>query len=574
MIPISTYAQEYDITNYYVDIKVNENNSYDINEYYNLAFEEKDQFQRTISLNNKVYLSNNKFISYVSEIKDIKTEEEISIETKKKEYIITFLESAEYTSKNITIGYNYNMGNDLDAEYDIVYANVVNNLSALKEDTVSFSITLPCDAEDQNIKFYYNNKEIKKEDAVEYTLDGNYIEGSIKYAFATDDIFSIQVILPEGTFKNEVRTDNITNYFLIIIPIGLIILAIFSYRKYKRQKGSIKTQNMDIMKSFDSVETAFLYNGKISAMDLLTSLFTLANDGYISFKNIGSKNNVKFKIKKEKEYDKENAAQKILFDGLFQNRDEVEIHDIEGVFYPYYVDITKIFSNKDNREKLIYKGANKIKHLILIGSFLGMIPLQISALYSILNSYVFAIIGAICISLLLTMAYLPKNKLLKMIMIGISLALIIIEAYSLIDFRLNLIMYCVGMISLEITLFLESLIPTRTIYGNQVKHDIESFKLELTAMTVEEFTEKQKENPNYFFTMLPYLFIFNLNSWWFNRFGDMLTNPPAWYESSESYTVQKFEEFVVEVINSLALPIQTNRMYADELLHQAPNKLL
>ena len=46
--PFSVSAQSYEITNYHIDVNVNENNIYNISQYYNVMFVKKEDFVRKI----------------------------------------------------------------------------------------------------------------------------------------------------------------------------------------------------------------------------------------------------------------------------------------------------------------------------------------------------------------------------------------------------------------------------------------------------------------------------------------------------------------------------------------------
>ena len=571
LIPFSVSAKQYGITNYYVDVIVNENNIYNVTEYYNLLFFEDSEFTRTISLRPKVHLSNGKFISYVTKLANINTNEIVSIKEYSKMYKITFPKYSANTSKAVSIKYDYNMGYDLDNNSDIVFINIVDGSIETATDTSTFSITLPNIIDKTNIKIYKDGKQLIEDSSIEYTVLGNHIEGTINYQINKDDTIGIQIILPEGTFKNMVRTDSSISYLLIIIPIVMLIISIFLAKKYKSKKVEAPFQIED---KYDSVEMSYLYNGKINVTDMLSLLFKLANNGYISFKNYGSKDNISFKIKKEREYDKNNAAQKILFDGLFQNKDEVDIHDIEGVFYPYYMDAQRTLQNKKNKTKLFHKFTNKIKKFLLIGTYIGLMLIQIKPLYNLFDSYVFGIIGSIIISAILTLAHQPKNKNLKYSLLAVSGVLIAVEGYTLLELKLDFLIYIITIMLSEITLVLETFIPIRTDYGIQKYHEVNTFKLELASMSDEKFNAKVKDNHNYFFDMIPYVIVFDLTKWWFKRFGNKVDKAPNWYESSETYTSEKLLEFIEAVMSQLVIPVQTNKSYSDELLNQAPNKLL
>lgn len=571
-LPLSISAMEYNITNYYIHANVNKNNVYDITEYYNVFFLEKTNFKREIVLRPKVYLSDGKFISYITEVNDIDSDDLVSTSSNSKKYLIKFNDAQPNTSSQYILSYKYNMGSDLDSDKDIVFLNIVDGTLDIIADATSFTLMLPDEInKDQKVMFFKNGKEIN--DLVEYKINDNKIEGSIHSKINLKDVISVQIRLQDGYFVGVKKTDSNTSYLLLLLPIISLIGGIVALRKYKK---SIKDNDdiVDVSSLFDSVEVAYLYKGKLTVPDFASLIFHLANDGYISLKNYGSKENVYFKIKKVKEYDKDNAAEKIMFDGLFQNSDEIEAHDINGIFRPYYIDAKKTLQNKKNKKRLFYTLAKKWKVLLLMGSYIGVFLLQIKPLYNIIGSYVYATIISIGLSIIIINLYKPKNKLIKYVMILISIIIIILETYSLIDFKLNLWIYCIGVILVLLSLFIENKIPIRTVYGDKIFNSIELFRLDILSMQDETFDMKIKANSNYFFDMIPYMLVFDLHSWWFNKFGKRVSDQPAWYESSELYTIEKLDEFIQEVVMQLIVPMQSMNAYEDELLHQAPNKLL
>ena len=167
-----------------------------------------------------------------------------------------------------------------------------------------------------------------------------------------------------------------------------------------------------------------------------------------------------------------------------------------------------------------------------------------------------------------------KDKIIFFMLALLSLILTVISASLLFDFKLSLTIYIVGMILTFISIFFEHKIPVRTVYGEQILYDVNNFRLELASLSNEVFLERTEQNPNYFFDMIPYMLVFDLNSWWFNRFKDEITTQPEWYESSEAFTLDKLNDFIVNAISQLIVPVQTTKMYDDELLSQAQNKLL
>ncbi len=572
LFPNSVFATEYSVTNYYVSVNVNENNVYDITENYNIIFFENSSFKRKISLRPKVYLTDGKYISYITEVNNMNAKDSTKTSKNSKYYEVSFPENGANKSKSYDLKYSYNMGEDLDSRNDIIFFNINDGSNEVISESISFLVTVPTEISKEDIKFLKDGKEISNPMELTYQLlDKNTVQGTINTPISKDTIYSIQIKLPNGYFGNVSRTSSMANILLLIIPIIAFAVSIYLTKKYKHEKLQISENILSLPNEFDSAEMAYLYKGEIKAKDLFTLVVKLANDGYISIKNFTSH----FKIKKEKEYDKDNAAQKIIFDGLFQNKSEIDIKDVEGVFYPYYTDACRTLQNRKNNLRLFYQLVTKSKKMLLLVIYLGFSFLHIKPLYNLLDSYVFATVIGLGLSFLFTLVYKQKNKYLKYSMLGLLAVIFIVECYLLLDFKLNLVIYIIGIILLEIGLYMEDTIPVRTIYGAQKYNEIDLFRLELTGMSDQTFEEKTKENPNYFYEMIPYVLIFGINGWWFNKFSSKVESPPKWYESSEKFDHEKLNEFLEkEIVKKLSISSQATKIYADELLHQAPNKKL
>lgn len=567
LLPTNTLAkQQYGITNYYTDIEINNDNTYNIKEYYNVLFFENSQFERTVNLQPRVILSNGKFISYISEIDDIDAPNSKQTNKTSKLYTVKFSNKNANHSENYKLKYKYIMGEDLDNNNDVVYITLLDKNKNILTDQISFSIVLPTEIKNEDINIYINETLDENKSAI-YEIKNNTIEGIINNV-TPNDTYSIQILLPNGYFKNVARTSASPNVLLLLLPLLSLIIGIILLKKYKRK---IPIKNEDIFKLteiFDSVEMAYLYKGKINSNDIISVIIYLANNGYISIKNFKTH----FKITKVKDYDKDNAIQKIIYDGLFQNKTEVDVNDIEGIFYPYYIDACRTIENKKNHSKMFYPLVKNLKKILLTIICIGNFFLMLRPLYNLLNSYVFATVIGVALSLTSTVVYKQNKKVFKTLIFAMKLIILLLGCYLLIGYGLNLIIYIIGIVLSEIALYIENIIPIRTIYGNQKLYEIESFRYELAGMNDELFEEKIKENNNYFYDMIPYTLIFDLSGWWFNRFSNKINEMPTWYSSSEKYSHEKLKEFIDTLLEDLTIPIQTTQIYSDELLHQAPNK--
>lgn len=565
-IPGNILAQRYNITNYYTEVEVKENNTYDIKEYYNIYYVENSTFQRNIPLQVGAITSSDKKVYYLPQVNNIKADNKMVHKEKSNAYELTFLEEAKDTSTTYLLTYNYNMGKDLDNNKDIVFLSITDGINA-DIDRLSFSIHFEKAVNFEDIVFYLDGKKV--DNLVSYSAFSNTITGEVTQQIASDKKLSMRIIVEDGYFTNIQTTVSYTRFIYIIFPLSLFVITYIFYKKY----GKKEIVDVDI-NSFDSLEMAYLYRGKIRVIDIISLILHLACEGYIEIKNYGSGDRVQYKLLKKREYDKNNAGQKIIFDGLFQNKEEIDASNINGIFYPYLEDIRQILENKKNNQKLFYTKTKKIKKLIAIVAFLLFSGLQVKLFYHFVNDYKVSILISIIISIIFYILFGRENKKTTYFLYIIMAILCGVAIYKLWYFKIDLIIYIVSYFLCFLCLYISKKIPIRTPYGVTVLKQIETFKLELITMSEEKFKNHLQDNPNYFYEMFPYAKVFGIDAWWVAKFGFLVTNPPTFYTSSEEYTHEKLEYCIDTIFSTMAVAMQTNTRLKDELLAQAPNKLL
>lgn len=566
LFPITVLAKTYNVTNLYVEAEIDEENIYNITEYYNVYFEENTSFKKLIPLQQDVYTSSGKKVHYITEVTDIKTEDTYIEDVTSKFHTITFEKEAKDTNTTYLLTYKYNMGNDKDKKADVIFFPLVDIASHSSLDQMSFSVTVKNIEALDNVRFYLDDKDITEK--ISYQVSHNVVTGVLTKELFQGEKLSLQVVLPNGYFKNTETTVSYIKFLYVIFPILIFGFTFFVFKKYRFHKKI----DVDIT-AFDSLEIAYLYRGKIRVIDVISVVFHLANDGYLTIKNYGSGDRVQYKLIKEKDYDKNNAGEKIVFDGLFQNKEEVDAESIDGIFSPYLEDIRQIIEDKKHRQKIFYPNVKKYKNILSALFLASAIISQIDMFYYLFNTYLVAlpisiIVGGTLFIFLRTEKfkkyYIPYIILLVLLCIGI---------YTLWNLKINLIVYAVSLILFMISVYLYSQISIRTEYGEAVLNEIEAFKKSL-FMNEAMIENHVAEDSNYVYKMLPYTAVFGLTSWWLQTYGKYVKEKPIWYSSSEPYSPEKLAYCLEKIASSLSLSMQTNKRLTDELLSQAPNKLL
>ena len=145
LIPINSYAEEYVISGYKMDIVVNENNTMDITEEIDAYFHVyKHGIYRNIPLKNRIERLDGSVYSNRAIISDIYVSEPADISTSNGNKIIK-IGDPNYTligEKKYIISYNYNIGKDPSKDYDEFYFNIIGPEWDTSISNVTFTILI------------------------------------------------------------------------------------------------------------------------------------------------------------------------------------------------------------------------------------------------------------------------------------------------------------------------------------------------------------------------------------------------------------------------------------------------
>lgn len=576
IFPFRSYALDTEITLLDIDLKINNDRTINVTEKYKIYFakdvkEVKRHLDKSII---QVDNTNNKKLIN-AKITDLKMPNKSKIINKSSyiDYLIN-INGKQDETKEFEISYKYNLGKDINKKIDEIYYNIVSDMDS-SISNLTFKIKLPTTFEKNQIHFSIDNNYDLSDDAIVYNIEGNELTGTLNQLLTNKQKLSLYITFPNNFFKGETDNFNYFNVLFLLFPLISLIYSIIIYIKYgKGNKLKVKrTEN--IPNNFDPAEIGYLFNGKLEEMDLITVIIYLANEGYLKIiehddgYKLGKENS--FKFVKLKDYDRNNAAQEIIFTNLFRNKDEVELKDIEYHFADTFKEAKKMLDNKDNYNKLFFKNIKTIKLismiLIIISSF--MINYKPLNLYT--NSILLVILLNFVIFLGIYILFISNTKgLLKIILGGgIIISAIYIGITSTIVQTQLFIIYLIGIIMLGLMCLIYHNLPDRTKYGNKMLGDIYGFKYYLDILNKNEIMKKQEEDSNFYYKMVPYAYVLESLDLWIQKGSDIIT-PPDWYIPSSEFKMTKFQEFVKNVLYTTAL-VMMKQVYSQSDLIKYEN---
>ena len=438
LFPITSFAASTEIIGIESSIEVKKNRTAKVEENISLYIIDKtDEFEKIIDKKYFAYRKDGSKIYIDSKLEKVLSEKLLKTNSSNnRETIKLGLTGKKDTIESVNLKYNYNLGKDKANNYDEFYYNIVNSNTVASN--INFEITLPEDAKINDIDFAIDDKYNLSKDDVTYNIENNVITGYLNIMLNENQKFTIRVEFPDNYFVNASDNFNYLKFLYLLFPIITSVIIFTYWWKYARNNKFKQEITNVIPNNYDPVEIAYLYKGFSEENDLVTDLIFLANKGYLSIEEnedgykLNSPNT--FKFIKNKDYDGNNAVQKLLFEGIFKESDIVELKDIEYGYSSKIIDTKKMIDNKENKLKLFNVEINKIKKISLVLLSICVLLLNIEPIKQLTNTYLLVPVASFLMTFGLTIMSILDTKGTSKKIFGFILffAIVFISLYALV----------------------------------------------------------------------------------------------------------------------------------------------
>ena len=557
----------YVIDKYDINVKVNENNSFDITETITAHFNtEKHGIIRKIPVHNKVKTKNKTYTNR-AKITNLSVNDTYKVSKENDYYQIQIGDENKTLtgSKTYKIKYNYNIGKDPNKNFDEFYYNLIGNDWDTVIGNITATIEFPKKTDFKKVDVFVGLKNSQTKVTQDLTNSKNILL-SYNNILNPGMAITVRLKLPEGYFQEAHDNIYLTDYIAFIGPLICLILAFITWYKYGRDDKVVDTVEFYPPKGLNSLDVAFLYKGEADEKDIMTLLIYLASKGYL--KIVEGKNKKQTKIVKLKEYDGQNKIEKMFMDGLFkpekssdEPKTEVTLKDLQNKFYKTINKILRSLNSQKRKNKIIDKKLlSKRKYIIafaIICIFTSAV-LPLTLYTSLISSALFAIFLYMLIGFTLILIYTFFLKggsiIAKLFILAFTIFILYYSSatmnYIAVLDNYSTLELIVGAVSLIIIFIIFKFMPKRTEYGIEMLGKIKGFKKFLKIAKKEELEQKVKENPNYFYDIMPYTYVLGVSKKWIKKFTDIKINDPEWYEG-ESYQYLDIERTISYANNSM-----------------------
>lgn len=563
VVPI--FASDYKIENFDINMNVGQNNVLHISENLDFNFSTpRHGFYVSIPYGG--------YPGYNIKVKNIKVSEKNEVK-KSSGVVVVKVGDKDRTvvgKQDYSLSYDYDLGKDVNKDYDEVYFNLIGVDWECPIDNVDFSITLPFEVQKDKVWFtsgYLSSTDFNGT----YTISGDMktIEGNIKN-LQPGEALTVRIELPEGSFVGY-RDPN--GHFLIIL-ISVILFAIvaifFSYRlfnKYGRDRKIIERSRFTPPDGYTPSKLDFLLGRSINLKTVTSMIFYWADKGYLEINQKDKKSFSFSPLVTSK--DIKDRSEKFLFKSLFNDveiGDEMEIESMDmQLFKSYYMKAIK--AESENFEgKFENKKSEKAQNIIL----------AIGTLFIILSSLAFSFVAGSFIGSVLLLGFIyfiffsimadtmnkrfAGAKLITKILVFFIISIITL-VFSFVlatviynDVGLNLVntivITAIYILSILFLLVIRTFTSQRSDEYQERLEEVAGYRSFIEFVEIDKLEKMIEEDPSFYFRTLSYAQVLNLTNKWQNKFKNITIQSPSWYHSTYPFSTYYFYSHVYRGIDN------------------------
>ena len=536
----TVHVLPYTIDKYHIDIKVNENNVFDIVEEIDVDFNvSKHGIYRYIPLKNNVTRVDGTTSVINAKLKNIYVSDEYSSYISNSNRVLQ-IGSPDITltgEKKYVIKYSYDLGRDKNKEFDELYFNIIGTGWDTTISNFTFTIHMPKEYDKEKFGISLGQYGTSGTDSVSIEFIDNDINGKVLRDIEPGEALTTRIELVDGYFVREFFND--IEIGLIILSLSLVVFGVGLWKLYGDDPDVIETVEFYPPNDLNSAEVGYIYNGEADDKSVVSLLIYLASKGYIKIKE--EKNNITFY--KNKPYDGKNIYEKIFYSELFRKGDSVTLSSLIEKFYTSIATIK--YGLSKSRDKYFHKKSDNKRFLIVIA-------ILVISIFSIINFYnegeilsIIISVGLIIISLLLFKKNKKKRKkvvdlenvigIVCLIIIGSLLLYLSRDYLMMLGFYTevsSLVIILINFISIILLEICFKYLPKKNEYGNMLMGKIKGFRNFLELAGKSKLEELVMEDPEYFYNILPFTYALGISDKWIKKFEDIAIVPPEWYDVS------------------------------------------
>lgn len=500
--------------------------------------------------------------------------------------VVVRMGSADQTvSGSVTYQLKYKavVYDDRDSKLDQLYWGLIPTDTPTPTEKATFRIEMPKEFDASKVAFAAERPgkvafiagRLREADdmAVDFHVEGNTIYGETSRELMAGEGVTLRVELPEGYFTGAASHD-----WMLIPMWTLIVLAplttLLLWMLFGRDRKIVPTVEFYPPEGVSSAEVGYILDGVSDDKDIISMVMFFADKGYLE---IYEDEKDSFRLIKKKELPETAKSYELtMFHGLFAKGDSVKLDELKNDFFDTFTAVKGLLGGEftDKKGRKVYSKGSKIARGFSL--FLMLNPLL--SLGFLGSGYQYKSIGVMLLSIPLTLlvfadycwlifVYDRKDHMGSGARRGSRIGATLIATVGLAGFigfgySLNLMAAAVcAVVASIVCVVFAMLMKQRTAYSTAMMGKILGFKDFIRTAELPRLERLVEENPEYFYNVLPYAYVFGLTDKWAKNFEEIAVPQPSWYYSGYSgnvfttyYFLHSFNRCTNTMASSMAIP--------------------
>ncbi|HHW95549.1 MAG TPA: DUF2207 domain-containing protein [Mogibacterium sp.] len=566
VMPSAVYSYDsYTTDNYDVEITVNEDNTFEFHEKIDINF---------LTARHGIYRYIPEKMCKIVDVKVPDYEKKVYRDSGNRVIKIGSPDRTVIGKNTYDIFYKMVVYDDKDTTEDILSLDVIPTGWENAIESATVRINLPKPAPLENIAIYsgyYGSRGNDNNVQIETSDDGKTILLNAEKLPYKNGI-TIYLELPEGYWVGETTPGKLMPWHILMFLIGPVI-AFLLWLYHGRDDVMVKTLEFYPPEDMTPGEMGYFIDGVADRKDLISSIVYLADKGCLSIRQEGKRD---FYLKKIKAPQDEPKYINTIFNGLFGKKNEVRIKDLGESFGKKYqtaeTQLADMFTGKNSRytNQSIAARAGAIIASTFPVLALGVWEMTSGIEFSLtgIGISALAILGS-AVLFCISFDQIKGKKLLKgglklffallLMNIGLSGSLSTSETLDYVGYPKAQQIMAFVMIGTIVSIVFAVLALARTSKNTALMGRVLGFRDFIKTAELDKLNELVEEDPEYFYHILPYAYVFGLTNKWIKNFENIPINKPVWVESEytiyDSYMMGRvLTDFSTNVSKNIVIP--------------------
>lgn len=442
---------------------------------------------------------------------------------------------------------------DRNPKGDVLYLDVLPTNWATPIDVANIVVHFPSSFNLDNFQVHAGNYGVSGENE---EIDYEFSDDGLTLTIKADGLkqgtgITISTELPEGYWVNPKEHDWPMYVVIGLLFIGIVISA-YNWFRYGRDKNPTKVVEFYPPNGMTPAELGYFVEGISTNGHISSMILYFADKGYLTINENGT-NHFELCRKVKKLPENEEIYARILFYGLFRYADKVSLsHLPDGIAKIYQKAESQLAKAFEKKEKL-FTDESSCKHIIMWTYYMAVniIPCILLAFFGANTFIVEGFLDGVAFSLFLGVCVFFSSAEFMNIydswytsgVKGRIITAIIAIGSLVISFSMNLyiayanfgsVSYCVAFVVLSIIMIIFiTVMRARTEDSTLLLGRVLGFREFIETAEVDRLRMLSEENPEYFFSIMPYAYVFGLSDKWTERFVNQISvNAPSWYSGN------------------------------------------